>query len=610
MTESIAEWLKSLTADLQRVVRRFMLPSLAAFLLTSFHVFELDTLVSSDKSVALRISVGLSCFFFLTLTASLYAQSRKFSIKTEIAMGLAAGLVIILLMLLWRNIYLTLWPLAAGCLLLVAVAPYVKKERDEAAFWLFNHNCWIAAAVGFIGAILFCGGISAILSTLKYLFGIPIAAKVYYKVWIVGMCFISPMVWLSLMPEEFDRRVTEGPQVEFTSIAVDVLTKYILVPLLIVYAVILHVYAAKIAIVLDLPKGQLGWLVLTYGGMVTVTALLAFPTRESSGMHVALFWRYWPFLLIVPIILLFVAIGVRISTYGWTMDRYIVVLAGVWLIVLVASQSLQSWRDLRLIPAALAGLLLLASFGPWSMSGYPLRSQISTLETALVRAGVIKDGKVVIANGKEADFGKDARRVHGALNYLRGQGRLDVLRPMFEGVEPNPFVTVKAKSGSGSYKLAKAIKKRMGVGREGSSSGFRYSTFGGRQPYFLPGPGRNTEGLGVFGPLWLSNTSGKKAHKIGGGREVRLSVKDNKIVIIFKPGSTFTLDILADKRILNGLESGRSKNQKQPRTLRLVTNTDGRELVLHLISLSVRSWDGGPQTLQSARVWLEIPSPK
>ena len=51
----------------------------------------------------------------------------------------------------------------------------------------------------------------------------------------------------------------------------------------------------------------------------------------SGGRVVQLFWRFWPWLLVVPVGLLFLAVGSRVKQYGLTESRYFVVLAGIWL---------------------------------------------------------------------------------------------------------------------------------------------------------------------------------------------------------------------------------------------------------------------------------------
>jgi hypothetical protein len=250
--------------------------------------------------------------------------------------------------------------------LLVGLAAYCSAPVSMASFWLFNRRLWIAQLLAFLAAVLLAGGVSGVLWTIEYLFGLQVPGWLHGKVWIIALGLVAPLNWLSLIPERFDQPVTEGEQTEFTSRAVALQVKFALVPLLLVYAVILHAYAVKILLDGSLPKGRLGWMVLTYGALVAITALLAFPTRSQGGPLVRFFWRAWPWLLPAPVALLFIAVGERIHQYGLTEGRYLSLMAGLWLAALAASQGLvqAERRDLRLIPGLLAMLLGVASFGP------------------------------------------------------------------------------------------------------------------------------------------------------------------------------------------------------------------------------------------------------
>ena len=94
------------------------------------------------------------------------------------------------------------------------------------------------------------------------------------------------------------------------------LVKFVAVPLLLVYTAILYAYAAKIALAWELPKGTLGAMVVGYLFAGAATLLLGYPSRETGGALVRLFWRYWVWLAALPVVLLFVAVSRRIADYG------------------------------------------------------------------------------------------------------------------------------------------------------------------------------------------------------------------------------------------------------------------------------------------------------
>ena len=119
-------------------------------------------------------------------------------------------------------------------------------------------------------------------------------------------------------------------------------------PLLLVYTAILYAYAAKIALAWELPKGTLGAMVVGYLFAGAATLLLGYPSRETGGPLVRLFWRYWVWLAALPVALLFIAVWRRIADYGLTEQRYLMVLIGVWALILAAFRLAQGARfDLR-----------------------------------------------------------------------------------------------------------------------------------------------------------------------------------------------------------------------------------------------------------------------
>ena len=109
-------------------------------------------------------------------------------------------------------------------------------------------------------------------------------------------------------------------------------TQYILIPLLIIYAVILYFYSAKILLNWELPRGWVSYLILAYSVVGILALLLVHPLKqESTASWVRVFSRIFYFTLIPLLVLLFTAIFTRILEYGYTEPRYFVLLLAIWL---------------------------------------------------------------------------------------------------------------------------------------------------------------------------------------------------------------------------------------------------------------------------------------
>ena len=277
------------------------------------------------------------------------------------------------------------------------------------------------------------------------------------------------------------------------------LVKFVAVPLLLVYTAILYAYAAKIALAWELPKGTLGAMVVGYLFVGAATLLLGYPSRETGGALVRLFWRYWVWLAALPVVLLFVAVSRRIADYGLTEQRYLMVLIGVWTLILAAFRIAQGARfDLRLLPGVLALLVLAAAFGPGGAIGLSVLSQKAELASILTAKGMLVDGKIVPRSEGAAEnpLGEAAARARAIEWYLNTHHSLGLLAPWFEGQPNDPFVPGKSPEETARELLDRARtspRSRQCFGR-----GLFHALFRPSRPCYAPGKGAYVVGPIVF----------------------------------------------------------------------------------------------------------------
>jgi len=428
--------------DISVATARFPFAVVIAGLLTLYLLFVLET-----DDIGLRTAGTLAASFLWVVAVDLYVESHGSSRPMRIALWLI-GIALITLY------FVCLWHLRgsppllfASLILAVGLSGYVGLGERNSSFWMFNHWLWLGAMLALVSAVMLGAGLAAIVSTLNYLFGLTIDPEFYRHIWSVSLGFIAPVAFLAFAPTDFDARVPEGEQKEITAQAIAGIVKFVLVPLLLVYTAILYAYAVKIGLEASLPKGTLGAMVMAYLLIGAVTLLFAYPTRESGGILVRLFWRYWVWLALMPVALLFIAAFRRIAEYGLTEDRYLVVLIGIWALALAAFRILLGSRfDLRLVPGVLAFLLLAASFGPGGAVGFSVNSQTRELGKILEGRGLLVDGKLKVqAVDKDTitPLGSDATRVRDIEWYLNRHHALDALEPWFQGQESNPFAPEK-----------------------------------------------------------------------------------------------------------------------------------------------------------------------
>lgn len=547
MTSPILRHFTFRLPELAEVGRRFPMAVAATVVLAVYYLLGLHATSRWPTEVAgVRVPTGLIAAFIWAFGVALYGEAHAREARTTYALTAAGWLVIALMWVLGDAIGLSPGVLVAAASVALACAAYLVPAKRNSAFWQFNHDFWFGWLASVIALALFAGGVSIIFESLRYLFGLTIPYWLHEKVWIIASFLIAPLYWLRQTPADFSQPVAEGEPKEVVSRLIAVLSKFILVPLLLTYTAILHAYALKIGIDGSLPKGRLGWMVLSFGAVLAATALLTYPTRQSGGRVVQLFWRFWPWLLVVPVGLLFLAVGSRVKQYGLTESRYFVVLAGIWLTSLVATQGFagENRRDLRLIPGALAALLAIASFGPWGATGWSNRSQVRELSARLDAAGMLKNGRVPAdARPTTTLLQSDRQHMHGAIDYLMRQGRLDALRPLFDGEASDPFEGVMPGTRRRyDTALAGKVRERLGLGRNLPDGGRRNVSYHASQPAPIPLSGAAE----IVGPLNLNTSTTTRRTTLKAptsAGEYVLTLENNVVTISNAAGRTATFDL-------------------------------------------------------------------
>ena len=321
------------------------------------------------------------------------------------------------------------------------------------------------------------------------------------------------------------------------------LVKFVAVPLLLVYTAILYAYAAKIALAWELPKGTLGAMVVGYLFAGAATLLLGYPSRETGGALVRLFWRYWVWLAALPVVLLFVAVSRRIADYGLTEQRYLMVLIGVWALILAAFRLAQGARfDLRLLPGVAALLLLAASFGPGGAIGLSVLSQKAELASILASKGMLADGKIAPRGEGAAEnpLGEAAARARAIEWYLNTHHSLGLLAPWFEGHPDDPFAPGKSPEET-ARELLVALGLRPDLGNASGVVHFKH--YSDLPAVLVPG-----KGAYVVGPIVLEGGPTPapippESVDVEGLGTVKLELSDRLLRASLSEGAAVTFDL-------------------------------------------------------------------
>ena len=200
--------------------------------------------------------------------------------------------------------------------LLVLLGFPFEKNNQEFTYRNFINlfHLGLATAVW----LLVFGLVAAILFTITTLFNIEFSDSFYSHIYMSLGIFTQPLFFLVFQQRQVKSEMALNR-------IFDILVNFVLAPALIIFTVLLYAYVVQIIFEGVLPKGMLANITLPYllGGL-GVYALCSICAKA----HWETFFKFYPYLAIVSIVLLWLAIDRRISAYAWTEPRiYLVALA-------------------------------------------------------------------------------------------------------------------------------------------------------------------------------------------------------------------------------------------------------------------------------------------
>jgi hypothetical protein len=136
----------------------------------------------------------------------------------------------------------------------VVVAAPTGRRADPDAFWRTNEVIWTSAGMTLVAAGCIAAGLAIVIEMLEYLFDLHIPDGVMRDLCIVIFGLVAPLSWLAQIPPSFDDGLGGRTPASFISDAVSAIVRYVLVWLVIAYALILHAYAVKILFQFAMPK--------------------------------------------------------------------------------------------------------------------------------------------------------------------------------------------------------------------------------------------------------------------------------------------------------------------------------------------------------------------
>lgn len=379
-------------------IKRFPLAYLAAIVVTaslmaysqlSFNSY----ILANENAWLIRLALTGVFGFFMFYALQLVTETKKFKHK-QFWMG--AGLVVILLALIYTFQYQYFeWPVGemktVGRTVGGFVALYLAAcslafwgfKTKQNAFWQYVLRLGIRIAQAFVVFGILFGGIAALLGTVSFLFEANISSVVYTHVFIV----LAGLGATSFVMRGVEENVNSLDKVKEYPKFVEVVAHYVLIPLVYVYAAVVLVYLVQALVMFEWPKYGTSELLGVFLLVGLSAFMMTFPHAGKKDWAGFYHKYFFVFALIIAAAML-LGIAVRISEFGFTVNRYLIGMLGVFIVFLSIWKLFAKNFDIRNVHYTAIVFILVTLYGPVSAFSATWFSQTARLEAAIVDENV------------------------------------------------------------------------------------------------------------------------------------------------------------------------------------------------------------------------------
>lgn len=227
------------------------------------------------------------------------------------------------------------------------------------------------------------------LFTVEQLFELSINSDLYFDVYIIIGALFSVTYFFARLPrQEEEMEIFMYPNV------LKGLINYIIIPLIIVYTGILYMYFIRIILLKTFPINLLSHLVMWYA-LISVVVLFFINKIKNENKILQVFYKFFPLAILVPLVMLFLAIGKRVADFSVTPLRYYVIVIGVWATISVLYIKFSKKFKSNMIVVAAIIIMLGSLYGPQSAFTLSRNLQENRLIDVLEKNNMIEQEKII-----------------------------------------------------------------------------------------------------------------------------------------------------------------------------------------------------------------------
>ena len=409
----------------QMCVKRFPVSAAFVTVLSLFLAFSIhDEGRHLESSCIGAVSYYLSVGFMLSLTLHLWQEEgqkrRTALIVNSVAhLALLVDAIYIYHMLEDSDGYhYEVWVAHAAVILALLLSllflPF-WKEKDNIASWNFTMRLIANGIICYIIGEVMWGGFSVLLASFNALFGIDLDFKWYAVIGVLTTLLLASWLFLGRIPcgeKKHDRTPVDSG-------FLNGVMRFLFLPLVGLYIVVLYIYAIQILVKWELPDGWVSWLVAASMAGLIIIEFGLYPARKAQERKADnCIARYLPVAILPLLLLMTVGIVRRFSDYGITINRLYLITLNLWFYFVCITLFVTKARRINWITISFALIFLLTSALPINYFSITHDFMESRIEKAMAHQKLPigdKQYEQLLRSMPKAE----AKELNEQLNYLR-----------------------------------------------------------------------------------------------------------------------------------------------------------------------------------------------
>lgn len=378
-----------MTEAFQNCMRRFPVTVCFTFALTVYLLHLVATDGKGDAKSLLIWGYYLSVGTLLSLTLHLWCEEMKSILRKVIIQVSAHVLFFADALFLYHyaaeQTYIELSIAHAAGILALGLSVFFLsffREKDDIPSWNFALHTITSYLSAILVGYIMSAGISLLILSLHMLFDVDIQWKYYLYILIICSLLLPTLLFLGMLPRGEEKHNREPQSLDF----LNGIIRYLFLPLMGGYLLVLYIYTARILSSWTLPTGWVSWLVVTLMAGCIAIEFGLYPTRIKDGKRTDERIARWLPALVLPLLMLMtVGIVRRFNDYGVTINRLYLITLNIWFYLVCIGLIVTKARRISWIPISFAVIFLLTSALPVNYASITKNTLRNELKDLLAR---------------------------------------------------------------------------------------------------------------------------------------------------------------------------------------------------------------------------------